>query len=589
MPRLHPIPHFSGFFCDNNKYIYEGEVRLRRYVKDFIADEFVDLDEYPLDPAKEWTDVADSFYEMNDQRAVRYSDDHKEGTVWVEINGYAYTSYFLWFETFKLVNEYRDAAHNWCYKISPYGHGIGRFKDRNMTRYCNLNSKPYKFDTDNLPPELRITSRGELFNEHGENIIVAINFQANGGYRDIQLLIEEAWIPLHHRALYEDYRYLSLVYPHLKFKSVFSVNVRARYNLLCFTRPEMFQSYADKRDPGLIHTYCNKYYGWYCHKHQQKYSTNPSGLVANHVGCTGCHVTAEQRSASGTTSNQVARDNELHQFEILQEIYGVDNVRDSSATGRAKEDFQVFVNEDWRGLQSKRLRKAKGGNYAASIGNYDDKMLMLFSNAEDSKYVCCYYEEVKYLVSDLGIRFSDRARTLLPWRHSSKESVVAAIKALLPQAIPISEITNRLGATDQIEQAHKDRLFTLVRARGMTVDETDIGAQDCRINNYVIQLKYATRQNGLRYSFHASRGYKKRPYSVEDKIDFFIFEGGQHLGNFFIISAAKMVELGILKTSTQEGKLNFSIPLPEDTTDILHCHWNDFSALDVQLDCLDSP
>jgi hypothetical protein len=53
-----------------------------------------------------------------------------------------------------------------------------------------------------------------------------------------------------------------------------------------------------------------------------------------------------------------------------------------------------------------------------------------------------------------------------------------------------------------------------------------------------------------------------RPYPNQDNIDFFILEIISFSGNFYIIPIKVMIEQGLIKTNSQNGKREFNLPIP---------------------------
>jgi hypothetical protein len=78
------------------------------------------------------------------------------------------------------------------------------------------------------------------------------------------------------------------------------------------------------------------------------------------------------------------------------------------------------------------------------------------------------------------------------------------------------------------------------------------------------------------------KGNKLRPYSDEDKVDFFIFEicVDTHYGDFYIIPMKKLIEWGYIKSDENSGLAGIRISATEPSTKHDICNYlNKFELL----------
>lgn len=560
----------------------------------YIANGSINLETLPIESLNlaqgEWAQVEGTPYEVNRNREARWIDDKKEAQVYVHIEGFLCNTYILWFDAFKKDDDWRELPSNRKYLIDPYGFGQSKknkkiLKRQFQTTRTGVNTR---FDYDNygtLPSDLSLSRWGDIVSTVKT---LAVTLDIAKKRRDIQLLIEQTFIPLEHRYFYQEYKTLKIRFPHLSFEAMWEQCPKDRESLLCVAFPDLFMDYKGRKEVGDIPKMSHEQFYWQCHIHNGKpQKKRPEEVCSTHGYCDSCKPALEAQQIQGLQSIKTGQNVEEYIVELLKEIYPAETVHHSGSFDRAQEDIHVTIDGRQRCIQVKNFGKTvtKDGDITYSTPLtpkfYDDDMLMIFANPADKKFVCCYYKRINDK-ERFGLRFTNlaKARRDTSWEHETKEGLMNAIRKLLPEAICADEIANRYGETIKKEVGMRGRLFAELDKRNIPFDARDSGgAIDCHINGKTIQLKFTSEFKPKldRYGFKLYS--RKGAYSVDDGLDFFIIEGGLHLGQFLISPIQELIDSGNITVGDKLGKQHFTFPKPEDKADILHRYWNNFDQL----------
>jgi uncharacterized C2H2 Zn-finger protein len=285
-------------------------------------------------------------------------------------------------------------------------------------------------------------------------------------------------------------------------------------------------------------------------------------------------------------ANKNGENNELFMLEILETL----DFEDIVYTGNTANRFDIFVKfedeDQYRGLQIKTLSRIPDSNrYKIQSGklNYEDDTLIVgVSNAKD-KYVLSFYRDMKETtyfsttsnVDKIYDDFDIFKNKLFEMAHTS--TIVANFDDYLNE-------TGKLESDSMKRFQHQCNIRSIQFMRNI-INSNEI---DGVTNNYNLQLKSSgCRKGNNKYQFSLCRrggGGSTRPYNLNDKVDFFVFEmyDERYQGNFFIVPMKILIQLGYITTVNNNGKFSISVPIIEDY------HWsqqylNRFDQLSINI------
>jgi predicted nucleic acid-binding Zn-ribbon protein len=579
-----PVPHLDSIFVDEHRVVFSGEKVLEHFLV-LENGEFLPITTLAT-PSNGWTSLVDAPFKINNAREVRWNDDHKEAQTFVFIDGERYNTYMLWFEAFKTEDNWLPTASYPMYITNPYGLTRHVTRKAPIQRYflmaTNRVTTRHDYDHGPLPVGVALSNEGFVIRKiNGAFSRLGVFSQPYINRKpaaiDVQLLIEQAFIPIEHRNYYTEARYLAASFPRLKFNKMFEVPPDDRQNLLCIDNPEILRSYSGScEDISDVTRLSCKNLDFLCYLHGKPYTDSPSRIIAGCRGCSGCKANPEQLVGIGHQSIQTGFGTEEYVCSFLDQCGRFEDVCWQANEDHGKDDARIRKDGRWHCLQIKTMRCQAMGGYKCTIENtYDDNMLMILANKDDSKFVVCYYSDVKHLASGLSVYFgSKKAGKYDHLKCESEEEACAKVHALVKGSVIDTDVTERYSANTRLERESKDRFFFAVKALGFTVDAKDRLAVDCAVNSKTIQMKFTQRLSSTgKYAVNLMRTTRHLAYSEDDGVDFFVFEIGAYKGQF-------LSTMGYISTPTQDGRRSITIPSPNyPSDDPLKIFWNKFDLL----------
>jgi hypothetical protein len=277
--------------------------------------------------------------------------------------------------------------------------------------------------------------------------------------------------------------------------------------------------------------------------------------------------------------------NELFILEILETL----DFEDIVYTGNTANMFDVFIKyedeDQYRGLQIKTLSYySDDDSYKISSnknGYKDDTLIVAVSNAED-KYVLFFYHDMKeYTYFSKTFNF-DKI-------YDDLDMFKIKLYEMARSSTIVDNFDDYLNEKLKLESDSMKRFQHQCNIRGIQFSRNIVNSNeiDGFANNHNIQFKSVRYHKNNRYKFPLFRHVNgsMRPYSLSDRVDFFVFEisDERYQGNFFIIPMKILVQLGCITTANNSGKYDIGIPITEEY------HWsqlylNKFDQLNTNID-----
>jgi hypothetical protein len=155
------------------------------------------------------------------------------------------------------------------------------------------------------------------------------------------------------------------------------------------------------------------------------------------------------------------------------------------------------------------------------------------------------------------------------------DSWLTEIKRRLPESTAVTRdnTLEHMSKCSKLEYLSRERLEQQLVVHGLQFKPNHIlsSSIDGWIGEHAIQLKYTSRAYGKttrtswdvhaqKYSHRVNNRVVYSPYSVDDKIDFFIVEADEN--HWFIIPTKELVDVGVVSSGTCKGQDRFRVALP---------------------------
>lgn len=269
-------------------------------------------------------------------------------------------------------------------------------------------------------------------------------------------------------------------------------------------------------------------------------------------------------SKKGRDSINNGRSNELFVFDILKR-FDLDNVVYEGHTANKFDIFIKFKDEPhYRGLQVKTMiyyPKSDSFMIKHARSPYDDDTLIVaVSNSKDNFAVFSYEDMPKN-------------NMLISKTHNTHRLItdLDTFSRILIEKARFSTLVHEFN--DHMYESHRQEAESMERFKkkcddlgipfernGVNTDEVDgvSGPYNLQFKS-TISITCHTSQ----FCLYRRIGGVTVPYSVDDKVDFFIFENvtPQYQNNFYIIPKSILNKDGYIKSPEHSGKLNISIAL----------------------------
>lgn len=192
-------------------------------------------------------------------------------------------------------------------------------------------------------------------------------------------------------------------------------------------------------------------------------------------------------------------------------------------------------------------------------GYKDDTLIIAISNAKD-KYALIFFNEMKESTYLSATRNTDKLYDNLDLFK------IKLIEAARKSTI-VDDFDNYLSEYNKLESDSMNRFQDQCKILSISFQRniTNSNEIDAFVNYYNVQFKSSTSHKNNRYTFSLFRNTRsgRRPYSIDDRVDFFIFEiaDEKYQNNFYIIQKKILIELKYI-SSDDDGKYVIRIPAP---------------------------
>ena len=229
-----------------------------------------------------------------------------------------------------------------------------------------------------------------------------------------------------------------------------------------------------------------------------------------------------------------------------------------------------------RGIQVKTLTKVKTRPDAFYFTNdsYPSHTLIVAVNRDRDRFVAMFSDEIK--AKNAEFHFLRGRSKYEVFMFRSEKELISRIREMLPKTVDSSEVILRSDNCQmEFEMIERLRENCLLRSFEFERSKSNVGF-DVTVNGFYIECKCTSYMSHSTFMAQMNKRNGKlkgkviqRPYSVEDNIDFFIFqivpEGnpGKYNKDFLIIPVKDLIEHGTVSTQTQNGKRSVCIPPPD--------------------------
>jgi hypothetical protein len=257
--------------------------------------------------------------------------------------------------------------------------------------------------------------------------------------------------------------------------------------------------------------------------------------------------------------------NESFILDVLKTL-DFENVVHVGNTANMFDVFVKFKDEPYyRGIQIKTLiDKPNERRYTIDSNRrgYKDDTLVIAVNNDKNKYVLIFYNEMKACTHFSATHNTNK---LYDYLNLFKVKIIE----MSHRSTIVYDFNDYLYKTQRLEAESMNRLKNKCEDLGIPFKQnvTNSNEIDAFVNNYNIQLKTSTyhKNNDIyEFSIHRNISNKKIPYTINDNVDFFIFEVANEIykSNFFIIPKKILIESKYISTITNPGKTHMRIPIP---------------------------
>jgi len=261
--------------------------------------------------------------------------------------------------------------------------------------------------------------------------------------------------------------------------------------------------------------------------------------------------------------------------EILSQINGINNIQKIGHSGSIYDVLYNYKNQTKkRALQVKTMSviSNRPNSFLYRIHNSTEPETLVVGVSLDRKSFSLIFRKDAPESGNLFLTFSESGRNVGKYTSNKFTDIKKFKKQLsimLRESVFYDE-NKSLYSCIQKEQDSLERLRIKATENNVIYEDAKTRASrfDCFINGFSIQHKYAKIKKcqsvdiTIAKSGKSTKGKKTTiPYSVADKIDFFVFEVKEQIGNFYIIPS-KVLEEKYLSDKNGNGggkSITFSI------------------------------
>lgn len=280
----------------------------------------------------------------------------------------------------------------------------------------------------------------------------------------------------------------------------------------------------------------------------------------------------------------IGDETEKYIIDILHDCRDLEFVEKIGHTGDRIDIIYKFKSENTiRGLQVKTLCCTDKSNvYRSTLVRtksvYTSDTLIVLVNKDKNKFGLIFYGDCPKTGITLTFRNQEKSKykdNMFIDFNLFKEKLIGMMKSSVEYIENISHTTAK-------EKDSINRLKSICDEKKLNfkMSDTFTSVFDCYINNKKIQCRSSNQKHGLQYSFSMSKSgsnenfkHTRIKYSVNDDIDFFVFEIISYPGNFYIIPKLKLIEEKVISSNSTDGKWSIQIPPIGYTNKLSKYYW----------------
>lgn len=269
----------------------------------------------------------------------------------------------------------------------------------------------------------------------------------------------------------------------------------------------------------------------------------------------------EKLRQMGMNSILQGDENEIFLLEVLKTL----DFEDVAHQGYTGNKFDVFVKlfgeSFYRGIQIKTLTYyPNGGYYEIPTGRGYEKNALIIAVCNDrTKYALIFYGETK---ENTIFYFPPTSDKLITDLNVFKTMISEAVR----KSTVVTDFSKYLTIDQKQEFESINRFKVICQFLNIPFQHNNINTNeiDAIVNGYNIQFKSSRNLKTYAYQFAIGRRTnddKLKPYSIDDNIDFFIFEivTEKYQNNFYIISKDVLIKTGHVSTPNNAGKITVNM------------------------------
>jgi len=246
---------------------------------------------------------------------------------------------------------------------------------------------------------------------------------------------------------------------------------------------------------------------------------------------------------------------EKYIFDLLNESNEFSKI---TINGRENSELDIIFiikgEAEERGIQIKLLYESKTKKFDLTIDNNYNQNTVIVGISRDRLYSCVFLRSEIPTKTKIVLNFNNPSDEIKNNIYDDKQLFIKSLieyckKASLYKGSSISD--SNLKEKKSFERIEEICLKANIPFRFETTSDSHT---DLIINNYNIQCKYReiSENDYFEFTIQKIKNNQKVPYSIEDNLDFFIFETKDN--DFFVIPVYILNYFGYLTSNIHKGK-----------------------------------
>lgn len=267
----------------------------------------------------------------------------------------------------------------------------------------------------------------------------------------------------------------------------------------------------------------------------------------------------EKLRQQGLTSILNGEDNEHFILEVLK-IFDFENVVHLGHTANRFDIFVKFRDEEfYRGLQIKTLTHcSENNNYTinSNRSGYENDTLIIAVSNDKTRYALLFYSEMMGK-KKFNISPTCNANNLF----ENFDIFYLTLLIYVRRSTVVTNFNDYLQESQRQEAESINRFKKISESLNISFQQNSTNSNeiDAIVNGRNVQFKSSNTKRHYMYKFHLDRKTNGivRPYSINDNVDFFIFEivNEKYHNGFYIIPKESLINTGYVSGVNTAGKL----------------------------------